>query len=114
MTQIIKNYLKEISIVLLEICILYILPLLFNSDNGIGIVLLMLVLTFALSAVLACISNKKIKYLFPILVSILFIPTVYIYYNETAMIHSLWHLIASLLGMIIGEVIMLITKKVTK
>ena len=58
-----------------------------------------------LSGILTIISNKNIKYLYPIIVAIIFIPSVFIYYNESALIHSLWYLVSSLIGVIIGFII---------
>ena len=34
----------------------------------------------------------------------LFIPSVFIYYNESALIHSLWYFISSGTGMIVGSI----------
>ena len=50
--------------------------------------------------------------LIPIIIAITFVPSVFIYYNETALIHSLWYLAVSSFGLIIGMVIhKLILKK---
>lgn len=67
-----------------------------------GMVLLMLLNTFVLSVIMGSVSNKKIKYLYSLITVIIFIPSVYIYYNDTALIHSVWYLVCSLMGMIVG------------
>lgn len=36
------------------------------------------------------------------LVSVLFIPSVFIYYNESALIHSIWYLVISSVGLLAG------------
>lgn len=48
-----------------------------------------------------CIKEKA-KYVYPLLVSVLFIPSVFIYYNDSALIHSIWYLVISSVGLLIG------------
>lgn len=103
-----KKYFKEIIILLIQIIIFYIVPLfaMWNiQTNPMGMVLLMILLTFILSIILSIISKHKIKFLYPLIVSIIFIPSVYIYYNESALIHSVWYLVVSLIGIGIGAII---------
>jgi len=42
---------------------------------------------------------------YPVITAIVFVPSVFIYYNETAMIHSMWYLVVSSIGMIIGTIL---------
>lgn len=100
-----KKYLKEIIILLLQIFIFYILPLFAGPTDMMGLVFLIIILTFILSLILGIISNKKIKYFYSIITSIIFIPSVYIYYNESALVHSLWYLIISSIGLIVGSIL---------
>ena len=37
-----------------------------------------------------------------LLVSVLFIPSVFIYYNDSALIHSIWYLVISSVGLLIA------------
>lgn len=97
-----KKYLKELIILLIQICVFYIMPLFAGPTDMMGLVLLILISTFILSVVMGNISNNKIKYIFPICISILFIPSIFIYYNESALIHSIWYLIDSSIGITIG------------
>lgn len=100
-----KKNLKEILILLIQLFSFYIFPLLAGSIYGAGMVLVILVITFILSIIFASISNKRWKKIYPLVVSILFIPTVFIYYNESALIHALWYFIDSTSGMLIGNTI---------
>ena len=34
----------------------------------------------------------------------IFVPTVYLYYNESAMVHAIWYLVVSLIGLIVGVI----------
>lgn len=103
-----KKYLKEIITLLIQILIFYIFPLFAGPTDIMGMVVLMLLATLVLSLILTLISKEKLKYLYPLVVAIIFIPSVFIYYNESALIHSLWYFVSSLLGTILG----IITNKV--
>ena len=103
-----KKYLKEIITILIQILIFYIFPLFAGPTDIMGMVVLMLLATLVLSLILTIISKEKIKYLYPLVVAIIFIPSIFIYYNESALIHSLWYFVSSLLGTILG----IITNKV--
>ena len=77
-----------------------------------GMVLLIVLLTLGLSLILGAVSKEKIKYLYPVIISVLFIPSVFIYYNETALVHAIWYLVVSLVGVAIGTVINKAVRKV--
>ena len=96
---------------LIQSAVFYLIPLFGMNENPMGMVLLIILLTFVLSLILGAVSKEKIKYLYPIVISVLFIPSVFIYYNETALIHALWYLVVSAVGMAIGA---LINKAVSK
>lgn len=100
-----KKYLKEIIVLLIQLFIFYIFPMFAGPTDAIGMVFLIWVSTIILGIIIAVISNKKIKYLYPIIIAILFIPSVFIYYNESALVHSLWYLVSSSVGVLIGIII---------
>ena len=87
-------------------------PLFGMTDNPMGMVLLIVLLTLGLSLILGAVSKEKIKYLYPVIISVLFIPSVFIYYNETALVHAIWYLVVSLVGVAIGTVINKAVRKV--
>lgn len=107
-----KKYLKEIIILILQLFMFYIFPLFAGPTDAMGMVLLILISTFGLGLIIGAISNKKIKFLYPLIVSILFIPSVWIYYNSSALIHAIWYLVVSLVGLLIGTFIKWIIKKI--
>ena len=110
-----KNLKKEILIYLIQTFIFYIFPLFVGPKDAIAMVFLMLLATFVLSIIVGSYSKTRIKYLYPIVVSIIFIPSILIYYNESALIHSIWYLVISSIGLIIGIILeKLTTKKVSK
>ena len=108
------RYIKEIIILVIQMFMFYIFPLFMYLYEPIGTVMMILMITFALSVVLSVISKNKLKYLYPIIIAILFIPTVFIYYNESALVHSIWYLVVSGVGLLLGIVVNLIIRKVRK
>ena len=106
-----KKYLIEIIILILQAFIFYLLPKCMGNIGAIGMVLLILLLTLILSIIIGSISKNKIKYLYPIIVSLMFIPSMFIYYNESALIHSVWYFVVSSIGLLIGTIIYKLTHK---
>lgn len=106
-----KKYLSEIIILTIQILMFYIFPLFAGPTDAMGMVLILLITTLILPVILGSISNNKVKYLYPIVISIIFIPTVFIYYNESALIHAIWYLVISEIGMILGTIINKLLKR---
>lgn len=105
-----KKYQKEIILLLIQTFMYYIYPLFCGPTDAMGMVFIILLTTFSLSIILTIISKEKIKYLYPIIVALLFIPSIFIYYNESALIHSIWYLVVSTVGMFLGIIITKIKK----
>lgn len=105
-----KKYIKEQVVLLLQLFMFYVFPMFAGPTDAMGMVLLIILATISLSLVLGAISNNKVKYLYPIAISILFIPSVFIYYNESALIHSVWYLAVSTIGMLVGAMIHLLCR----
>ena len=99
-----KKYVKEIIILLIQLLIFYMLPLFAGPTDAMGMVFLIILSTFVLSTLIGVISNKKVKYLYPVVIAMLFIPSVFIYYNKSAFIHSSWYFVVSTIGMLIGTI----------
>ena len=106
-----KRYLKEIIILILQLLMFYVFPLAAGPTDAMGMVFLLIAATFILSIIIGSISKEKIKYLYPVIVAILFIPSIFIYYNDSALIHSLWYLVISTIGLVIGSIITKISIK---
>lgn len=106
-----KKYIKEIIILLIQLFVFYILPLFAGPTDIMGLVLLIILSTLLLSIIFGSVSKVKIKYLYPIIVAILFIPSIFIYYNESALIHSVWYLVVSMIGLLIGTIIYKLSHK---
>ena len=99
-----KNYILEIIILIMQVLLFYFGPLFAGPTDVIAMVLLMLLATLVLSYLIGALSNKIVKYLYPFMTAIIFLPTIYIYYDESAMVHAIWYLVVSLIGLIVGAV----------
>ena len=106
-----KKYIKEIVILLIQLYMFYIFPIYAGPTDAMGMVFLIILATLLLSIIIGSISKEKVKYLYPIVIAILFIPSVFIYYNESALIHSVWYLVISTFGMLVGTIIQKLTKR---
>ena len=100
-----KKYLKEIIIFIIQIFMFYISPLFAGPTDEIGMVFLIIIITFILSLILGVISKNNYKYFYPIIIALIFMPSIFIYYNSSALIHSIWYLVDSTLGLSIGIIL---------
>ena len=106
-----KNYLKEIVVLLIQLAMFYLYPIYALPIDPMGMVFIIIAITLLLSAVLGAISNNKIKFFYPIVIAVLFIPSVFIYYNGSAMVHAVWYLVVSSVGLLAGAGVKLIFRK---
>ena len=83
----------------------YIFPLFAGPTDAMGMVLIIIISTFVLSILIASISKEKLKYLYPLIIAVLFIFSLYIHYNDSALIHSVRYFVLSSIGMCIGTII---------
>lgn len=106
-----KKYMKEIIILIIQLFMFYIYPLFMGPTDVMGMVFIIWISTIILGFLIAVLSTNKMKYLYPVVISILFIPSIFIYYNESALIHSFWYLVSSSIGILIGSIVHLLIKK---
>ena len=108
-----KKYLKELIIAVIETAFLFLFPLIPMGNKDAHIILL-LVITLIIGIVGVAISNKKIKFLFPVFSTIMVVPTMFIYYEPRVYGNIFWMFVFSLLAVIIGEVLRLIVLGIIK
>ena len=97
-----KRYVKECALLVCQILLFYLLPLFAGPTDAMGMVFLMLAGTLALSILMGLLPCRTIKYIYPLITTAIFVPSVFLYYNESALVHALWYLIVSLVGIGIG------------
>lgn len=102
-----KKYLKEFVIAIIETALLFLFPLIPMGNKDAHIILL-LVITLIVGIVGVAISDKKIKFLFPVLATVMVVPTMFMYYEPRVYGNIFWMFVFSLLAVIIGEVLRLI------
>lgn len=100
-----KKYIKELLILFLQFCMFYIYPMFMSKVGAIGMVIVILLATLLLALLLGVVSRSKLKFIYPFVIALLFVPTVWIYYNESAMVHAIWYLVVSMIGVCAGSYI---------
>lgn len=104
-----KRFAAEIIIATIQLFMFYIFPLFTGLTDAMGMVFLIIAATFLLSVIIGSVSKHRIKLLYPPATSVLFIPSVFIYYNKSALVHSVWYLVVSMIGLGIGVLIYILT-----
>lgn len=109
-----KKYIKESIILILQFFMFYIFPLFAGPTDAMGMVVLIIFATFLLALVLGAVSRQHIKWAWPAACALLFLPTVPIHYNSSALVHALWYLVISAVALVIGSGIGALARKLTK
>ena len=109
-----KKFKKEIIILAIQLFLFYIYPIFAIRIDPMGMVLIMVFLTTVLGLVLGAISDNKWRLLYPAVIAVLFLPTVFMFYNESALVHSLWYLVVSASGLYPAALVRFIVKKLSK
>ena len=108
-----KKYLKELIIAVIETAFLFLFPLIPMGNKDAHIILL-LVITLIVGIVGVAISDKKIKFLFPVFSTIMVVPTMLLYYEPRVYGNIFWVFVFSTLATIIGELLRLIVLGIIK
>ena len=108
-----KKYLKELIIAGIELALIFLFPLIPMGNKDAHIILIM-ALTLIIGIIGIAISDKKIKFLFPVFTTILVVPTMFMYYEPRVYSNIFWMFVFSLLAVIIGEILRLIVLGVIK
>lgn len=107
-----NNRIKQLTIVLfMGLVLFYGLPLIAKiipSDFGLlFFIMLLLILNpiYSFASSLLYTRSNGIKWYIPALIGILFTPTVFIFYNDSAGIYIIAYVVISIIGSVIGFVI---------
>ena len=96
-----KNSIKISSVYsTILIIVFYLLPLLFKG--GIAFLFLLNPLTVLICSIVFG-KDNKLYFILPIISALLFLPSIFIFYNESAWIYGLFYAIISLIGSFIGN-----------
>jgi hypothetical protein len=77
-------------------------------------IILIMAMTLILGIIGIAISNKKIKFLFPIFATVLVVPTMFMYYEPRVYGNIFWMFVFATLAVIIGELLRLIVLGIVK
>lgn len=94
---------KLLPYVVVNLLIFYVLPILIR-DTSSGMLILMIIIpliTFGTSLLYGL--NKSFGWRYPLLVMGIFLPSIFLYYNESALVYTLIYGGLSLLGSFIGS-----------
>lgn len=94
---------KIMAVIAAQAAAFYIFPAVSRPLGPLMTVFGMLAVTALLSAALGSFAKGKCKWLYPIFVGILFVPSVFLYYNASALVHTLWYAAVSLAGVAVGS-----------
>ena len=99
-----KKYAREAIILAAQLFMFYIFPLFAGPTDAMGMVLLILLSVLLLAILFGNLVKSRVRYAYPAVVALLFIPSVFIYYNESALVHALWYLVVSSAGLLTGMI----------
>lgn len=100
-----KKIIKMSPYLIINFFVFYLSPLLIRDTGGGVFVLLMEipVLCFIISLVYGI--KNRFDFWYPLLTTLLFLPTIYIFYNESALIYVVWYGMDAVIGSLLGGTI---------
>ena len=100
-----KKIIKMSPYLIINFFVFYLSPLLMRDTGGGVLVLLMEipVLCFIISLVYGI--KNRFDFWYPLLTTLLFLPTIYIFYNESALIYVVWYGMDAVIGSLLGGTI---------
>lgn len=98
-----KTNLKMIPYLLVVIVAFYVLPMVIQDTGSAMAVLLVAIPLICFAAAIVFGVRNALNWIYPLAVALLFVPTIFIYYNESAAFYSVVYGIISLVGNLIGK-----------
>ncbi|MBS5593065.1 MAG: hypothetical protein KHX16_07030 [Catenibacterium sp.] len=99
MDKIKKNWIYYLIIIIT----FYLIPILIkDTGSGIFILLIVIPLITLFTSIIYGLSNK-FDFIYPLIVAILFIPTLFIYYNTSAWVYVIAYSMIALIGELLGK-----------
>jgi len=100
-----KKIIKMSPYLIINFFVFYLSPLLIRDTGGGMFVLLMEipVLCFIISLVYGI--KNRFDFWYPLLTTLLFLPTIFIFYNESALIYVVWYGMDAVIGSLLGGTI---------
>lgn len=93
---------KELTILTGQLLLYALFPWIAKPLGPMGVVLGLAIGSFVLAFRMGRLATGKRKLVYPLLAAILFLPTISLYYNQTAWVHGIWYLIIWAVGETVG------------
>ncbi|MGI6608692.1 MAG: hypothetical protein ACOX1F_06970 [Erysipelotrichaceae bacterium] len=106
-----ENIKKMTPFLLVNAISFYLLPLVFNSNEGILFVLMLILPAVCFITAISYGVKNSLNMSYPIIVGLLFVPAVFIYLNESALFYAVIYGVLALVGNFIGMIAYYIKKK---
>lgn len=97
-----RKYGKQLAVILGQALLFYLFPPLSKPMGPLAAVFVMAAATFALAVIMGSRTAGRSKWAYPVFAAVLFAPSVFLYYNESALVHTFWYLVISFIGVSIG------------
>ncbi len=105
-----KNFKEMLPYLIINIIAFYLMPIIIkDTGTAMGVMLILLPLICFITSLIYGIKHS-FNIIYPIIVALLFAPTIFIYYNSTASVYIVGYGIISLVGNFIGKIFFKIKK----
>ncbi len=93
---------KGLVFLILQAIIFYVLPLFAGPTDTMGLVLIQFAATFVLSFIVGVSTKSTMKFVFPVIATVAFVPVIMIYMNATAYIYLVFYAVLTVGGVALG------------
>lgn len=100
-----KKIIKMSPYLIINFFVFYLSPLLIRDTGGGMFVLLMEIPVLCLIISLVYGIKNRFDFWYPLLTTLLFLPTIFIFYNESALIYVVWYGMDAVIGSLLGGTI---------
>lgn len=107
-----KRYANALLPVIGQIALFYLFPLCAKPLGAIAAVVLMLAGTLIPAGLIGWLIKSPLRFAWPPAVALLFLPTIPLYYNHTALIHALLYFVLAFAGVGMGALLRLLADKI--
>lgn len=98
-----EKHLKMIPYLLVHIIAFYLLPMIIKDTGSAMFVMLIGIPTLCLVTAIVFGVKNSFQWLYPIIVALLFAPTIFIHYNDSATPYIAFYAVIALAGNLIGK-----------
>lgn len=96
-----KRIIFELLVVLFQLIALYVLPVIADATDVMGLVVINVIISFVLTIICVLFSKYHFKYIYPVIILILSLPTIFIFFNVCSL-YIIYYFISSVLAEVIG------------